>query len=139
MNIDCQETSPNNSDASFAMAFSAALRRGNEHQDLKDVSLTQIMTFTRLLSVLKNDISLLQPINISPDDAPDFLPPTIAAFASEATGVKLESIPNCWDMLKDDVWSLPRPELSADEEDLFRKHGWKVGIGMTPSGNASTM
>jgi hypothetical protein len=86
------------------------------------------MTFTRLLSVLKADITLCQPVNVSTTEAPAFLPPTIATFVSNATGIEHDAILKCWVLLNDDVWALPRPELSADEEDLFRMHGWALGI-----------
>lgn len=107
------------------MAFFAAM--GGD-ADLMNVSLTQLMSFTRILAVLKDDILLPQPISVSVDEPPHLLPPTIATFVSDATGIKPESIPKCWHLLKEEIWSSPRPELSADEEELFRKHGWKSGI-----------
>ncbi|KAJ7757761.1 hypothetical protein DFH07DRAFT_958636 [Mycena maculata] len=109
------------------MDFPAALRRDTENTDLKDVSLTQMMTFLRLLSVLKDDILLPQPIDISVHKPPLLLPPTIATFVSKATGIDSESISACWSLLKEEVWSLPRPELSMAEEGLFRDNGWKMG------------
>ncbi|KAJ7764190.1 hypothetical protein DFH07DRAFT_738454 [Mycena maculata] len=86
------------------------------------------MTFLRLLSVLKDDILLPQPIDISVHKPPLLLPPTIATFVSKATGIDSESISACWSLLKEEVWSLPRPELSMAEEGLFRDNGWKMGL-----------
>ncbi|KAJ7328303.1 hypothetical protein DFH08DRAFT_709808 [Mycena albidolilacea] len=106
------------------MALFTALRRD---PDLQGISFLQLMTFTRLLSPLKNDIILCQPITVSTTDPPAFLPPSIISFVSEATGVPSSAIPKCWALLKEEVWALPKPELSNDEE-LFRTYGWKVGI-----------
>ncbi|KAJ7715417.1 hypothetical protein DFH07DRAFT_708241, partial [Mycena maculata] len=69
-------------------------------------ALTQMMTFLRLLSVLKDDILLPQPIDISVHKPPLLLPPTIAIFVSKATGIDSESISACWSLLKEEVWSL---------------------------------
>ncbi|KAJ7705520.1 hypothetical protein B0H17DRAFT_1193183 [Mycena rosella] len=54
------------------MAFFAAFRRDLQ---LQDVTFTQIMTFTRLLSLLKHDITLSQPASICATTAPSVLPP----------------------------------------------------------------
>ncbi|KAF7333433.1 hypothetical protein MVEN_02359200 [Mycena venus] len=107
------------------MAFFAALQR---EPDLKGINITQIITFTRLLSLLKHDIILCQPVNISTTEPPDFLPPTIRTFISEATGIGFDTIPKCWHLLKEDIWESPQPQLSAEEENLFRENGWKMGI-----------
>jgi hypothetical protein len=107
------------------MALFATLRRD---PDLQGFSFPQLMTFTQLLSPLKNNIALCQPITASTTDPPAILPPSIISFVSEATGVPLSAIPKCWALLKDEVWALPKPELSKDEEELFRTYGWKVSI-----------
>ncbi|KAJ6629366.1 hypothetical protein B0H10DRAFT_2388478 [Mycena sp. CBHHK59/15] len=107
------------------MALFAALRRD---PDLQGIYFLQLMTFTRLLSPLKNDITLCQPITVSTMDPPAFLAPSIISFVSEATGVPSSAIPKCWGLLKEEVWALPKPELSNNEEELFRTYGWKVSI-----------
>ncbi|KAJ7758979.1 hypothetical protein DFH07DRAFT_958123 [Mycena maculata] len=103
-------------------------------ESFASISFTQMIAFTRLLSVIKPDISLCQPINISIDEAPDFLPPSISAFVSEATGIPPEQVPACWSVLKDEIWSASGPELSTEERELFKVHGWKHGIswGVAP-------
>jgi hypothetical protein len=50
-----------------AMALFAALRRD---PDLQGISFSQLMTFTQLLSPLKNNIILCQPITVSTTDPP---------------------------------------------------------------------
>ncbi|KAJ7913135.1 hypothetical protein B0H13DRAFT_1612891 [Mycena leptocephala] len=107
------------------MAFFTALR---SDPALQDISFTQMMTLTRVLDVLKNDITLCQPINVSTTDAPLILPPSIISFVSAAMDIPVDIVPKCWAVLKDEVWSLPHPELSATEEELFRLFGWKFGI-----------
>ncbi|KAF8212801.1 hypothetical protein K438DRAFT_1805108 [Mycena galopus ATCC 62051] len=97
---------------------------------LRDHSLTHITTFIRLLSVLKNDIILGQPASITPDAAPPSLPPSVHAFISDATGLPFESVPNLWDLVKEDIWAVHHSDtkLSTSEEELFRTHGWKLGL-----------
>ncbi|KAJ7190358.1 hypothetical protein GGX14DRAFT_579894 [Mycena pura] len=107
------------------LAGLAGLRRD---ANLHDLSFAQLSTFTRLLSLLKNDILLCQPHNISTDAPPSFLPPTVRLFASGALGVPADAVPKLWDALKDDVWALCDTTLSATEENLFREHGWKLGL-----------
>lgn len=103
------------------MAYFTALQHEPE---LKNIGLTQIITFIRILSVLKQDIILCKPINVSTTEPPSFIPPTIRTFISVATGIAFDSIQKCWFLLKADVWSLSPPEeLSAEEENLFREHG----------------
>ncbi|KAJ7157857.1 hypothetical protein C8R43DRAFT_882920 [Mycena crocata] len=107
------------------MALFAALRRDPQ---LQGVTLSQIFAFTRLLSVLKNDITLCQPVNIATGEAPPVLPAAIALFVSNAVGFAIECIPKLWELLRVDVWSLTDTELSAKEEELFQIHGWKHGL-----------
>ncbi|KAJ7320903.1 hypothetical protein DFH08DRAFT_713634, partial [Mycena albidolilacea] len=81
-------------------------------------------------SVLKNDIVLGQPASIIPDAAPPSLPPSIHTFVSDATGVPFESVPNLWNLVKEDIWAIHDSDtkLSTSEEELFRMHGWKLGL-----------
>ncbi|KAJ6501927.1 hypothetical protein C8R45DRAFT_605210 [Mycena sanguinolenta] len=85
-------------------------------------------TFTRLLSVLKDDILLCQPHNIPTNAPPPLLPPSIQLFASNALGVADDSISDLWETWKDNVWALCDARLSLTEQELFRVHGWKLGL-----------
>ncbi|KAJ7225286.1 hypothetical protein GGX14DRAFT_386205 [Mycena pura] len=97
------------------LAGLAGLRRD---ANLHDLSFAQLSTtFTRLLSLLKNDILLCQPHNISTDAPPSFLLPTVRLVASGAPGVPADAVPKLWDALKDDVWHFATrssPRWSAD-------------------------
>ncbi|KAJ7464993.1 hypothetical protein B0H11DRAFT_1673722, partial [Mycena galericulata] len=75
----------------------------------------------RFTSHLKQDILLVQPAGISMEEAPLVLP-TITEFIATAIVAKF------WESLRHDIWELPAETLSAAEEELFRKHGWKIGI-----------
>ncbi|KAJ7203316.1 hypothetical protein GGX14DRAFT_652171 [Mycena pura] len=59
-----------------AMSLLAGLAGLRGDANLHDLSFAQLSTFTPLLSLLKNDILLCQPHNISTDTPPSFLPPT---------------------------------------------------------------
>ncbi|KAJ7146027.1 hypothetical protein C8R44DRAFT_756393 [Mycena epipterygia] len=58
-------------------------------QQSRSLSLAQTLCFTRLLSVLKRDILLVQPANVTTgtEEAPLVLPPSITEFVADAVGV----------------------------------------------------
>ncbi|KAJ7630261.1 hypothetical protein FB45DRAFT_792746 [Roridomyces roridus] len=95
---------------------------------LQNLTFTQISLFIRLLSVLKNDITLCQPVYVAPDVPPPFLPAVVAEFVCDAVEIAVEAVCSLWDLFKDDVWCSCDTKLSAHEEGLFREHGWKVGL-----------
>jgi hypothetical protein len=96
--------------------------------DAESLSLAQTITFTRLLSVLKHDILLVQPSSVSTDEAPLVLPPTITTFIAASVEISEQSVHGFWTLLKNDIWNLSEQKLSDSEEELFRQHGWKLGI-----------
>ncbi|KAF8143193.1 hypothetical protein K438DRAFT_2029721 [Mycena galopus ATCC 62051] len=91
------------------MSIFSALRRDPQ---LKDLSLTHLFTFIRLLSVIKNDIVLCQPTSIATDTVPLSLPPVVHEFISNAADVPFDSVPKLWPFLKDEVWALRHGTLS---------------------------
>jgi hypothetical protein len=98
---------------------------------LQALTLTQTITFIRLLSLLKDDIILAQPYYIPTTEAPLVLPASITAFVAESTGIHIDAIAGCWDILKEDIWASPTPEqMNQDDESLFEHHGWSRGISM---------
>ncbi|KAJ7205836.1 hypothetical protein GGX14DRAFT_644475 [Mycena pura] len=109
------------------MSYLAALRRD---AGVPYLSFTQISTFTRLLSVLKDDILLCQPhfVPTDSDAPPPFLPRSVQIFVSKAAGIPNESVSPLWDALQDDVWALCDTKLSPTEEALFRSYGWSLGL-----------
>ncbi|KAJ7216341.1 hypothetical protein GGX14DRAFT_391184 [Mycena pura] len=92
------------------------------------LTLAQALLFSRLLSLLKDDILLVQPLRVSTDEAPTILPPSVSEFMADAVGIALDSVASCWKKMKKDIWKLPIPTLSEEEEELFRKYGWRRGI-----------
>ncbi|KAJ7936074.1 hypothetical protein B0H13DRAFT_1539248, partial [Mycena leptocephala] len=96
----------------------------------RSLTLAQTLCFTQLLSVLKRDILLVQPVNVTTgtEEASLVLPPSITEFVADAVGVPESSISGFWTRLREDIWDLPEQTLSEHEEGLFREHGWKHGI-----------
>lgn len=92
------------------------------------LSLRQTLRFTRLLSHLKQDVLLVQPARVSTTEAPTFLPPSIKTFLAAAVGISESLVMTSWESLRDEIWELPVETLSQEEENLFRVHGWKIGI-----------
>ncbi|KAJ7668842.1 hypothetical protein B0H17DRAFT_1335884 [Mycena rosella] len=101
-----------------------------EHPDvLKQLSFIQILRFTRVLSLVKNNIIICQPVSIPTTEAPTVLPPQIIVFVANSVGIQQECVADCCNVLKEEIWELPHPEkLSEEEAELFRQHGWKRGL-----------
>ncbi|KAJ7936045.1 hypothetical protein B0H13DRAFT_1519575, partial [Mycena leptocephala] len=96
----------------------------------RSLTLAQTLCFTQLLSVLKRDILLVQPVNVTTgtEEVSLVLPPSITEFVADAVGVPESSISGFWTRLREDIWDLPEQTLSEHDEGLFREHGWKHGI-----------
>jgi hypothetical protein len=107
----------------------------NAPQQPRSLTLAQTLCFTRLLSVLKCDILLVQPVNVATgtEEAPLVLPPSITEFVADAVGVPESSVSGFWTRLREYIWDLPEQTLSEHEEGLFREHGWKRGISNWPT------
>jgi hypothetical protein len=110
------------------MALGYTLRRLACHPTLFSLTLDQISTFIRLASVLKRDIQQPQPITHTNQSAPLVLPPSISQFLTDATGIPADSMGDCWDILKDEVWLSQVLPVSEHDEELFRVHRWKWGM-----------
>jgi len=97
---------------------------------LQEISLHTVIQYSRLVSHLKEDILLPQPVdqsNIS--EPPKILPPTIAKFLALATGIPVEHMQESWGVLKEYLWSCPTkvPLLDKDYE-AFKAFGWQLGL-----------
>ncbi|THV06826.1 hypothetical protein K435DRAFT_644489 [Dendrothele bispora CBS 962.96] len=94
------------------------------------LSFGEISTFIRLASLLKRDILQPQPLpETDPDQPPAVLPPSIAAFLSDALHISPSNIFLCWEVLKEEVWATAVPEETKQEDlEIFRSHGRKYGI-----------
>ncbi|KAJ6546711.1 hypothetical protein DFH09DRAFT_1320880 [Mycena vulgaris] len=89
-------------------------------QQPRSLSLAQTLCFTRLLSVLKRDILLVQPANVptGTEEAPLILPPSIAEFVADAVGVPESSVSGFWTRLREDIWHLPEQTLASTKKDF---------------------
>ncbi|KAF7323566.1 hypothetical protein MKEN_00576900 [Mycena kentingensis (nom. inval.)] len=92
------------------------------------LTLDQTLRFSRLTSVLKNDILLVYPATTPAHKAPPVLSPVFQEFLADAVGIDSTTVTSAWSRLKKDIWELPPPVLSNEEEDFFRKYGWKRGL-----------
>jgi hypothetical protein len=106
-----------------------ALTELSTHSVLKHITLSQILHFLSLASLLKRDIILSQPAIQLIDNTPEVLPPLIQAFLADSIGIGLESIPAAWDILKDHAWKMtPLAEHVETEKEVFREFGWARGL-----------
>ncbi|KAF7332740.1 hypothetical protein MKEN_00157500 [Mycena kentingensis (nom. inval.)] len=92
------------------------------------LTLDQTMRFSRLLAVIKNDIVLVYPASTPTTKAPPLLSPVFQEFIAEAVDIELPTVSSAWRRLKDDIWKLSPPVLNEEEEEYFRKYGWKRGL-----------
>ena len=99
------------------------------HPILRFLTLDGITTFVRLITHLKRDILLPQPIDESnPTNAPSVLPQAIAEFIGRALSIPVEVMDNCWTILRDYAWEMPTMPLMREDYDLFKRWGWQCGL-----------
>ncbi|KAF8075908.1 hypothetical protein FPV67DRAFT_1649010 [Lyophyllum atratum] len=117
------------SHATTAIMFSA--NSSSDDEDIiRPLSITQLITFVRLASRLKNDIILCQPITISTISAPAILPPTVTDFLADSVGIPTKDVPHHWMQYRDEIWIMGSShETHEEDEQAFRVHGWKRGLG----------
>lgn len=96
---------------------------------LSKLSLMTIHNFIRLCASLRNDILLVQRADHNPVTPPLFLPPTIQQFLAQSLDIPLETVADCWTVLKALCWDdTYTSRLSISTEDVFRKHGVDKGL-----------
>lgn len=96
---------------------------------LENVTFIQLIQLSRLISYLKRDVLLAQPLDQSDDSrAPDVLPPSIRQFLSEVLGISDVCISNLWSSIKDVLWSCALVPLTPDDFRVFKLFGWKRGL-----------
>ena len=112
------------------MKLISSLLRLQEHSTLKNMTLEHVCQYIRLVQHLKNDILLAQPAELSLEQAPEILPPTISLFLSNALNVPQESMQDSWEILKDHIWECQKVGLMREDYDAFKLYGWKLGLSM---------
>jgi hypothetical protein len=114
------------------MRLIRALENLEKHPVLRKLTLNDMIQYARLISHLKNDILLPQPLEQSdPDVPPDVLPLSLVDFLSLALKIEQEFIQDSWDILKYYVWECATVPLIYEDFELFRVFGWSRGIGMS--------
>lgn len=117
----------------FTMKPISSLLRLQEHHALKNMTLEHICQYIRLVQHLKDDILLAQPAELtqlSPEQAPEILPPTISLFLSNALNIPQESMQDSWEILKDHIWECQKVGLMREDYEAFKLYGWKLGLSM---------
>lgn len=96
------------------------------HTKLKSLTALQLSRAFSLISCLKRDITIPQPVSEAPNCPPTFLPPTIAEFLTEALSISLQLVQDLWEIVKEEVWvESMKDELDKDDEECFCQFGWK--------------
>ncbi|KAJ7090836.1 hypothetical protein B0H15DRAFT_948600 [Mycena belliarum] len=111
------------------MALRTLLELLDQQPHLQHIELSQVIDFIRLSSLLKRDIFLAQPARQDPENPPDVIPPSVAAFLSGAVKLSIQDVMDLWVILKAQVWlSDPEDNQSKRDEAAFKTHGWHLGI-----------
>ena len=100
-----------------------------QHEDLANMHYADFTAFLRCARLLKDDILQPQPQSISHLDAPFLLPPSIATFLAQVSGLSPFAADNLWGIVGDLVWDGPSQEedLRRDRE-FFKQYGHPLGI-----------
>ncbi len=94
-----------------------------------DIGLNTVIQYARLVSHLKEDILLPQPVDQSNvNEPPEILPPTIAKFLAFAMGTPVEHMQASWDVLKGYLWSCHKVPLLDEDYEAFKVFGWQLGL-----------
>jgi hypothetical protein len=86
----------------------------------------QIVDFVTFALRLKNPILLAQPAGVSVTEAPDVLPPSVAAFLGGSCNLTPSAVEHCWKILKTTIWTY----TESDVEAAFAEHGVKHSLSM---------
>ena len=96
------------------------------HEQLCHVTTSQLIQAFSLISCLKRDIQLPQPLSENPGCAPTVLPPAISNFLSDSISLPPELMHDFWTIIKDEAWNAPvKDEPTEEDEECFRQYGWK--------------
>jgi hypothetical protein len=96
------------------------------HTDLKDLTALQLSRAFSLISCLKRDITIPQPLSEAHNCPPTFLPPAIAEFLADSLSMSVDLVKDLWEILREEVWvESPKDEPGKDDEECFRQFGWK--------------
>ena len=94
------------------------------------LTIRNVTQFILHSACLKDQIYLAQPSCVPFDNPPEFLPEKLQAFLSDLTGIPLQFIPECWQLLGGLVWNSAYVKaLQRPLDDGFMLHGIEKGYG----------
>lgn len=100
-----------------------------KHHVLCNLTFENICQYTRLVKHLQNDILLPQPVEQTTfEQAPEILPRAIGLFLSKALCIPQKFMQDSWDILKDYIWECKKVALTKEDFELFKSHGWELGL-----------
>ncbi|KAF9478587.1 hypothetical protein BDN70DRAFT_38796 [Pholiota conissans] len=96
------------------------------HPELNNITALQLSHAFSLISCLKRDITIPQPLSEAPECPPTFLPPAIAKFLAESLSISLYLIKNLWEIVREKAWvESQKDEPGKDDEECFCQFGRK--------------
>ena len=102
------------------------LRQLAAHEVLRNITAVQLSRLFGLIACLKRDIAVPQPLTEAADCPPTFMPVAISEFLAESLEIPLEFIQDLWEIVRKEAWDSPhRDEPDKDDEECFRRFGWK--------------
>ncbi|KAN0075257.1 hypothetical protein V8E55_011280 [Tylopilus felleus] len=104
----------------------------SKHAELANMSYSALDIFIHCANQLKNDILLPQPQSISHLEPPLVLPPSIAGFLANVSGISPALVDCLWVIVQNLVWSLPlQDQEDLWEEEVFERYEHLLVIGMS--------
>jgi hypothetical protein len=93
------------------MSIVSALKALDSYDSLRNISINKIFQYSTLISCLKRDILLAQPIDAV--EPPEVLPPSITHFLADA--LEIPDIQKSWDVLREYLWQCTLVPLGVEE------------------------
>ncbi|KAG9317734.1 hypothetical protein JVU11DRAFT_1951 [Chiua virens] len=100
---------------------------------LQAIRIDQVFLFFTIVSLMKDDLLLLQPPERSPDVPPILLPPSAERFMASACKIPLVAVQACWTVFKGVLWKTRSPSCIGDsilraQPMVFEGHGLPSGF-----------
>ena len=104
----------------------------SKHAELANMSYSALDIFIHCANQLKNDILLPQPQSISHLEPLLVLPPSIAGFLANVSGISPALVDCLWVIVQNLVWSLPlQDQEDLWQEEVFERYEHLLVIGMS--------
>lgn len=98
---------------------------------LQSIPFNNLLLFLAAATTIKNDLALMQPSDHPLATPPDVLPRPAQYFLSDACGLSINTVLQCWSAFKDTAWCSDQPRVLLHALlSTFHEHGIPHGFSM---------